>query len=64
MKYSTKFALKLSASFLTLAGPAYAQSAPVAEATAKAGPQLGTFGIDTDGMDKSVAPADDFLPVR
>ena len=60
MKYSTKFALTLSASFLTLAGPAYAQSAPVAEATAKAGPQLGTFGIDTDGMDKSVAPADDF----
>ena len=60
MKYSNKFALALSASFLTLAGPAYAQSAPVAEATAKAGPQLGTFGIDTDGMDKSVAPADDF----
>ena len=43
---------------LTLSAPALAQEAPVAEV--KAGPELGSFGFDTDGMDKSVAPGDDF----
>ena len=43
---------------LTLSAPAWAQEAPVAEA--KAGPELGSFGFDTEGMDKSVAPGDDF----
>ena len=41
-----------------MAAPAWAEDAPPAEA--KAGPQLGNFGFDTAGMDKSVAPGDDF----
>ena len=60
MKFSTKFALVATASMLVLGSTAFAQSTPSAEAVTKDGPQLGTFGIDTDGMDKSVAPADDF----
>lgn len=59
MKFTTQIALAASASLLALASPAIAQSAP-AEAAAKDGPQLGRFGFDTDGMDKSVAPGDDF----
>ena len=59
MKFSTKLALAATVSMLAGGSPAFAQSAP-AEAPSKAGPQLGSFGMDTDGMDKSVAPADDF----
>jgi putative endopeptidase len=59
MKFTTQLALAASASLLALATPAIAQTAP-AEAAIKDGPQLGSFGFDTDGMDKSVAPADDF----
>ena len=59
MKFSMKLALAATVSMLAVGSPAIAQSAP-AEAPVKAGPQLGTFGIDTEGMDKSVAPADDF----
>ncbi len=59
MKFSTKLALAATASMIALGSPAYAQTEP-AEASAKAGPQLGTFGLDTEGMDESVAPADDF----
>ncbi|MES2137484.1 MAG: M13-type metalloendopeptidase [Pseudomonadota bacterium] len=33
---------------------------PVAEAPAAPKPQYGTFGFDTAGMDRSVAPGDDF----
>jgi putative endopeptidase len=33
---------------------------PAAHASAPAKPALGTFGFDTAGMDKSVAPGDDF----
>ncbi|HEX5378871.1 MAG TPA: M13 family metallopeptidase [Phenylobacterium sp.] len=40
--------------------PAAAAPAPVAEAPARPKPALGTFGFDTDGMDKAVAPGDDF----
>jgi putative endopeptidase len=60
MKFTKAIALAASASLLALAAPAIAQSAPAAAAPAKDGPQLGSFGFDTDGMDKSVAPADDF----
>ena len=42
--------------------PAAAEAAPVAPAPAPAPkPTYGTFGIDTAGMDQSVAPGDDFF---
>ncbi len=59
MKLSMKLALAATASMLALGTPAYAQTTP-AEAPAKEGPQLGNFGMDTEGMDTSVAPAEDF----
>src|SRR5690349_18426792 len=41
--------------------PAVTSPPPVAEASpAKPKPALGTFGFDTAGMDKAVAPGDDF----
>ncbi|TSB05369.1 M13 family metallopeptidase [Sphingorhabdus contaminans] len=46
---------------LALSTPAAAENAaPAQEAAPKSGPQLGTYGFDTDGMDTSVSPADDF----
>ena len=61
MKITNKWALAVTASMLTLASPAIAQDAtPTDESAAKSGPQLGTFGFDTEGMDTSVSPADDF----
>ncbi len=60
MKISTKFALTATASLMSLATPVHAQTAPAAEAPPKEGAQLGTFGFDSEGMDKSVAPAEDF----
>jgi putative endopeptidase len=45
---------------IAAAAPAYAEEQKPAEAAKKDGPQLGTFGFDTSGMDKSVDPADDF----
>ena len=60
MKFSTRLKLAATASLLACGAPAYAQSAPAEQAAAKDGPQLGTFGMDTDGMDKSVAPGEDF----
>ncbi len=61
MKLATKLAFAASVSCLTLASPAFAQNAPAAdEAATKDGPQLGTYGFDTTGMDSSVSPADDF----
>ena len=33
---------------------------PAGQASAPTKPALGTFGFDTAGMDKSVAPGDDF----
>ncbi|HZI04017.1 MAG TPA: M13 family peptidase, partial [Archangium sp.] len=41
------------------AAPAQVQPAPAAQAPA-ARPTYGTFGVDTAGMDKSVAPGDSF----
>ncbi len=43
----------------TTAAPAAVQPA-TAEAAAKAGPTFGTFGFDEQGMDRTVAPGDDF----
>ncbi len=60
MKFSTRLKLAATASLLAFGASAYAQSAPAEQPAAKDGPQLGTFGMDTDGMDKSVAPGDDF----
>ena len=37
------------------------KSAPAKARTAKAGPTLGSFGFDETGMDRSVAPGDDFF---
>lgn len=61
MKFTRKLAFAASVSLLVLGSPLMAQSAGAAdEAAVKEGPQLGTFGFDTTGMDKSVAPGDDF----
>lgn len=43
--------------------PVAATPPPVAEAPAKPKPAYGTFGFDTAGMDRSVAPGDDFSPI-
>jgi putative endopeptidase len=44
--------------YVLLGAAALALSAPLSAQTAK--PALGTFGFDTAGMDRSVAPGDDF----
>jgi putative endopeptidase len=41
-----------------LAGAVYAQQAPTVVAAGK--PQIGAFGFDEAGMDRSIAPGDDF----
>ena len=43
----------------TTAKPAMAKTAAAGKATAK--PVFGTFGMDTDGMNKTVKPGDDFF---
>lgn len=52
----------LGALMLAAVPAAATESAPAAAPTteAKSKPELGTFGFDTTGMDKSVAPGDDF----
>lgn len=58
-----KLRLILGAAALALAagsGPAMAATAGKTTKPAAAKPQLGTFGVDTAGMDKTVAPGDDF----
>ena len=61
MNFALKIALAASVSLASLATPAFAQSqSDTKQETAKEGPQLGTFGFDTAGMDSSVSPADDF----
>jgi putative endopeptidase len=61
MKITKSWALGLTVSMLALSTPAVAENvAPAQEAAPKIGPQLGTYGFDTEGMDTSVSPADDF----
>jgi len=48
----------VSLAALAAAAPAWAEDKPAAEQ--KAGPQLGSFGFDAAGMDKTVEPGDDF----
>jgi putative endopeptidase len=61
MKIARKLFFTASASLLAIASPAVADNAPASvESTSKSGPELGTFGLDTSGMDTSVSPADDF----
>ncbi len=62
MKITSRLTIFASVYALALSGPLYAQTAPVAATTAMKsnGPQLGSFGFDATGMDKAVAPADDF----
>ena len=43
-----------------IAGIVHAQSTPPAATPAAGKPELGSFGFDTAGMDRSVAPGDDF----
>lgn len=60
MKFSKTLLAAASASLIAIAvsAPARAEDKPAAEA--KDGPELGTYGFDESGMDKSVAPGDDF----
>ena len=63
MNFAIKLALAVTVSTASLsAAQAETQAAaPAAPAVAvKDGPQLGTFGFDTAGMDTSVSPGDDF----
>jgi len=61
MKITKSWALGLSVSMLALSAPVSAENvAPPQEAAPNSGPQLGTYGFDTEGMDPSVSPADDF----
>jgi putative endopeptidase len=61
MKITKSWALGLTVSLLALSAPAMAENvAPPQEAAPKSGPQLGTYGFDSEGMDTSVSPADDF----
>lgn len=61
MNITKSWALGLTVSMLALSAPAAAENvAPAQEAAPKSGPQLGTYGFDTEGMDTSVSPADDF----
>lgn len=60
MKFAIKLALAATVSVTSLSA-AHAENQPAATAAApKEGPQLGTFGFDSAGMDTSVSPADDF----
>ena len=61
MKITRSWALGLTVSMLALSAPAMAENvAPPQEAAPNSGPQLGTFGFDSEGMDTSISPADDF----
>jgi predicted metalloendopeptidase len=51
----------LAALLLGAAAPALAGAATVPAEAARAGPALGTFGVDLSGMDRSVRPGDDFF---
>jgi putative endopeptidase len=62
MKFGFKLAALATASVLAISSPVWAQTAtaPAQEDVKKDGPQLGTYGFDEPGMDKSVRPSDDF----
>ena len=61
MKFAYKLALAASVSLASLSVPAFAQEAPTpSHEVSRDGPQLGSFGFDSAGMDTSVSPADDF----
>jgi putative endopeptidase len=73
MKITNKLALAATVSLFALTTPALAQEKTDMQKTAemaaeagmeakaaKDGPELGTYGFDTDGMDTSVKPGDDF----
>ncbi|MGL5839830.1 MAG: M13 family metallopeptidase [Sphingorhabdus sp.] len=57
MKFRSLWLATASVS-LAVSAPAFAQEAKQTEE--QKGPQLGSFGFDTSGMDKSVEPGDDF----
>ncbi|MEE9434186.1 MAG: M13 family metallopeptidase [Sphingorhabdus sp.] len=64
MKFHTKLAFASSLLALSLPMAAQAEeekSETAVDAAKEAGPGLGTYGFDTDGMDASVKPGDDFF---
>jgi putative endopeptidase len=60
MKSTIKVALAASVSLFVASAPTFAEEKAAAQKVEKDGPQLGTFGFDSAGMDRSVAPGDDF----
>jgi putative endopeptidase len=58
MTFAKTLLAAASLSVIAISSPAFAQEKAAAEK--QNGPQLGTFGFDTSGMDKSVDPGDDF----
>jgi putative endopeptidase len=61
MNIACKWMLAASVSLFAVTSPVMAQSTPAEQKpVAKDGPQLGDYGFDTDGMDTSVQPGDDF----
>ncbi len=67
MKFTKSLLAVASVSLIALSvsAPAFAEDKPAAEmkapVAAKNGPQLGTYGFDTSGMDPSVEAGDDFF---
>jgi putative endopeptidase len=60
MKSTIKVALAASVSLFVASAPAFAQEQAATQEARQEGPQLGTFGFDSAGMDRKVAPGDDF----
>jgi putative endopeptidase len=58
MKFAKTLLAVASVSMIAISAPAFAEEKPAAEKLG--GPELGRFGFDTSGMDKSVDPGDDF----
>ena len=64
MKRSTLLALASAGALATaIAGTGFAKTAPkpATKAVSSAKPYIGSYGLDTDGMDKATAPGDDFV---
>jgi putative endopeptidase len=60
MKFKKSWLAVASASLIALSVSAPAIAEEKAPAAKKDGPQLGTFGFDESGMEKSIEPGDDF----
>jgi putative endopeptidase len=58
MNFARTLLAVASVSMIAISAPAFAEEKAMAEK--QTGPQLGTFGFDASGMDKTVNPGDDF----